>query len=101
MPEADLPENAPNALRWAVWAIAAAIGLGVGGFAASSAIEGKANMAAAEAVKPVEARISALEGANGLGAINSKLDALTTTVNSVQSDVRVLGQRLDDSEGKK
>jgi hypothetical protein len=98
---ADMPNGAPSGLKWAVWAVATALGLGVGGFAASSAIEGKAELAAREAVKPVEARVATLEGANGLGAINTKLDALVQTINSVQSDVRVLGQRMDDTDSAK
>lgn len=98
---ADLPNGAPPGLKWSVWVLATAIGLGVGGFAASSAVETKASTAALEAVRPVEARLSSLEGAGGLGAINSKLDALANTINSVQSDVRVMGQRMDDNENTK
>lgn len=98
---ADMPNGAPAGLKWAVWAIATALGLGIGGFSASSAIESKATLAAREAVKPAEARLSTLEGASGLGAINAKLDALSAGMSSMQADVRVLGQRMDDTDSLK
>lgn len=99
----ELPKGAPSGLRWAVWVLASASALAVSGYAANSAIEGKAKLAAEEASKPLQQEISDLKAehtaANSdLKDVRVKVDTIASDVSSVKEQVSALNQWIRDQE---
>jgi hypothetical protein len=95
----EIVGQAPKSIRPAIWSIAFVLGIGCMGAFGLSAIESKAQLAAAAQTAPINERLSKLESSNDKlwGTLNSKLDTISQQVTRVSTDVAVLAQRVDDS----